>query len=76
MQKDKEDEEVVEEVEVPEIREMKVQEAKKILKEIGLELDIPTQIEENINLQDCYIKEQTPKPGIKINKGSKVSIEI
>lgn len=76
LQKDKKDEEIIEEIQVPEIREMKVQEAKKVLKEIGLELEISTQIEENTNFQECYIKEQIPKPGIKINKGSKVSIEI
>lgn len=75
LNKDKqEDEEIIEEVEVPEIRNMTITEAIKKLKEVGLE--IGNTFDENINKDETIIKEQLPKPGIKIKKGSKISVEI
>lgn len=72
LQKDNEETaEEIEEVTVPEIRGSSYSDAKKLLKELGLE------IESNIEItQDNIIKEQVPKPGIKVKKGSKINIQI
>ena len=51
-----------------------ISEAAKILKEIGLELQINNE-QEGIDKENTIIKEQTPKVGIKVNKGSKVYID-
>lgn len=77
LQKDKEEEvEEKEEVTVPEIREMNLVDAKKTLKEIGLELETNIEITDEMKQEEIIIKEQIPKPGIKVNKESKVSVEI
>lgn len=68
LQEDKErEEEEKEEVEMPEIRNKTVEEAKKILKEYDLELEINNQTG-STNEKNAIIKEQIPKPGIKIKK--------
>ncbi len=73
--KDKqEDDEVIEEISIPEIRNLKLSEAIKILKEAGLE--IGNTFEENIDKDTAVVKEQLPKPGIKVKKGSKISVEL
>lgn len=64
------------EVEVPEIRGLNLKDAKKALKEVGLEINLKVELGENVKEEDITIKEQSPKPGIKVNKGSKISIEI
>jgi stage V sporulation protein D (sporulation-specific penicillin-binding protein) len=77
LQQDNEEQiEVVEEVEVPEIRNLNIKEARKALKDVGLELEITTELGENVKEEDIIIKEQLPKPGIKVKKGSKISVEI
>lgn len=77
LQKDKQEEiEQVEEVTVPEIRETNLSDAKKALKEIGLELETNIEVTESMKQEEIIIKEQLPKPGIKVKKGSKVSVEI
>lgn len=68
------EEDIVEEVEVPELREKTIKEAKQILKELGLEITIMQETEENMS--ETIITEQMPKPGIKVIKGSKVEVEI
>lgn len=67
------EEDIIEEVEVPELREKTVKEAKNILKENGLELIFKEKIE---NINEKIIIEQMPKPGIKVIKGSKIEVEI
>jgi len=77
LQKDNETEEdIIEEVEVPEIRQMNLKEATNALKEIGLEIQTNIEITEEMNKEEIIIKEQLPKPGIKVKKGSKISVEI
>lgn len=77
LQKDKEEEiDNQEEVEVPEIRDMNYTDAKKTLKEVGLEIETNIELTENIKIEEIIIKEQTPRPGIKVNKGSKISVDI
>ncbi len=77
LQKDNEEElEKQEEVEVPEIREMNLSDAKKALKEVGLEIELNIELAEEVKQEEIIIKEQLPKPGIKVNKGSKISVGI
>lgn len=52
--------ETIEEVEVPELRGMKIVDAKKVLKELGLELTLNIDTNENIN--ENIITEQLIKP--------------
>ena len=68
------DEDKKEEVEVPNIVGNTVEEAKKKLKEVGLEIDL--NVEEKIDEKQVKIKEQLPKAGIKIYKGTKVIVSI
>lgn len=68
--------EQIEEVEVPEIRGLNLKDAKKALKEVGLEINLKVELGENVKEEDITIKEQSPKPGIKVNKGSKINIEV
>lgn len=77
LQKDnlEEVEEIVK-VTVPNIRKLTLEEAKKTIKEIGLELEINLPEETQINESEIYIKEQLPLPGINLNKGSKIMVEI
>ena len=58
-------------VTMPDIRNMSIKEAKKLLKESNLEIDLTEEIDE----ENTIIKEQTPKPGIVINSGNKVYVE-
>lgn len=57
---------MAEEVIVPDIRDMTVQEAKKILRDKGLEW----KIEGDDKANDAIVKQQTPRPGAKIAKNS------
>lgn len=59
--------ETIEEVEVPELRGMKIVEAKKVLKELGLELIL--NIDNNENINESIITEQLIKPRYQSNKG-------
>jgi len=77
LQKDRETEEdKIEQVVVPEVRELNLVEATKALKELGLKIETNVEIKEEMNKEEIIIKEQTPKPGIKVNKGSKITVEI
>lgn len=75
LKQDKETEEVTEEIETPELRNKTVKEAKQILKELGLNLEI-NNAQEEIDDSEIYVKEQIPKPGVKITKERKVYIDI
>ena len=66
-------EEIVE-VTVPKIEGMTVKEARNILKEIGLELKLNIETEEDIS--ECIITKQTPQEGIRINSGNSIYCEI
>lgn len=64
--------EEVEQVVTPDVLGKSIKEAKKILKESGLEcvMEVDTEDEEN-----TYVKEQIPNAGITVNKGSKIYIK-
>ncbi len=67
--------EVVEEIETPDIIGMTITEAQKVLKEKDLTIQIENETEE-MDKDNTTIIEQTPKAGIKINKGNKIYIAI
>lgn len=66
METKKQEEEIIETVTMPEVTGMSINEAKKMLKELGLEVEIIGEGE--------TVGEQLPKNGIKINAGTKVTI--
>ena len=51
-----------------------LKEAENILKENGLEAEFDSENGE-IEKENVYIKEQIPKAGIKVNKGSKIYLK-
>ncbi len=69
-----EEDEIVEEVQAPDVLGKSLAEAEKILKENGLEAVYEIEGEE-IDKENTFIKEQTPKAGIKVNKGSKMYLK-
>lgn len=63
LKKDNEkEEEKIEEVEVPEIRNFNLKDAKKALKEVGLDINLQVELGENVKEEEVIIKEQSPKP--------------
>ena len=67
------EENVIEEVTMPNIVSLSVKEAEKILEEIGIEIDGNM---EEVDKEKAIIKEQIPKEGIKVNKGSKIIVNV
>ena len=68
------EEEIIEEVMTPDVLGKNLKEAENILKENGLEAEFDSENEE-IEKENVYIKEQIPKAGIKVNKGSKIYLK-
>lgn len=66
--------EVIEEVETPDIVGKSLSEAEKILKDVGLEISIEKETE-GLDMENTFVKEQTPKSGINVKNGSKVYVE-
>lgn len=58
---------------VPDIRYKTIEEAKQLLKEAGLTMDLQT---EEYDEEKNVITTQIPSPGIKINTGNKVICEV
>lgn len=73
-QGNEEEVEKTEEVQTPDLVGKTIQEAEKILKESGLDIRIENQVED-MNNESVIIKEQTPKAGIIVKKGSIVDIK-
>lgn len=77
LEKDNVDEENNEtEVEMPELRGKTIEEAEKILKELQIELEVNDIDIKEINKKETIIREQLPKPGIKILNNKKVYVDI
>ena len=74
VKKDAENVQETELVEVANVEGKTISEGIKILKDLGLELQINNE-QEGIDKENTVIKEQTPKVGIKVNKGSKVYVD-
>lgn len=68
------EEDVKQEVEVPNIVGMSVSEAEQVLEKVGLELDLD--VKDEIDKKEVIVKEQLPKYGIKVYEGTKVSVTI
>ena len=66
------EEEVNENIAVPNITGLTIKEAEKIVKELGIEIKID---EKGIDKANTIIKEQIPKQGIEISKKSKIIIK-
>ncbi len=63
---------------MPNVIEMTVEEAKKELKELGLDVNVEQQTEEieGEDISQKIVMEQLPKKGIQVNAGTKVTIYI
>ena len=72
VQKQESVEDIVEEVTVPNITGLSIKEAEKVLKELGLEINID---ENGVDKENTAIKDQIPKEGIKVNKESKIIVK-
>lgn len=64
---------MLEDVEVPNVEGLTIEEARKTLKESGLDINIEN--EENVNEKETIVKEQLPKKGIKLKSGTKVIVK-
>lgn len=60
---------------MPNIEGKTIEEASKILKETGLEMQIENPPEE-LDKKTTVIKEQIPKQGIKVYNGTKIIVKI
>ena len=70
--KKQESEEVIKQnIEMPDITGLSLVEAKKILKELNLEVEINGE-----ETEETVVKEQLPKKGIQIKEGTKVKLYI
>lgn len=72
-QGNQEEVEEVEEIEAPDLLGKTLAEAQKIAKENEIELVIEDEIEE-MEKENVMVKEQIPKAGIRIKKGSKIYV--
>lgn len=57
---------------MPDVRGKSIQEAKNILKELELKVNVPSQ--EEVNEEETIVVEQLPKPGIQILSDTEVDI--
>ena len=55
---------------------MNLKDATSVLKDVGLEVETNIEITNEMKKEELIITEQLPKPGIKVKKGSKISVEI
>lgn len=69
------EEDVRKEVEVPNIEGKTIEEASKLLKEAGLEMQIENSPEE-LDKKTTVVQEQIPKQGIKVYEGTKIIVKI
>lgn len=78
MQKQETEEENVGTVEMPDVTGMSVSEAKKALKELGLEVDIGNESEESDEQgnSEKTVIDQLPKKGIQVNSNATVTIYV
>lgn len=68
------EEEIKEEVAIPNIVGLTVEEAEKALKDVGLGINFD--FEQEINKKETIVREQLPKSGIKVYQGTKIIIKI
>lgn len=66
--------EVTEQVAVPNIEGLSIKEAEKVVRELGLEIDVNNEPDE-LDKENTIILQQIPKEGVIVNSGSKIYIE-
>ena len=71
----KSEEEQTNSVTVPNVIGMNITEAKKVLKNVGLEYDIQMSIEET-NIENAIIVDQLPKQGISVGEKTKIVLYV
>ena len=69
---EEDEEEVIHQIQVPDIMGKSLEEAKQILKENNLEMYLEN---EEVDMENTYVKNQIPSSGITVNEQSKVVIE-
>ena len=69
---EEDEEEVIHQIQVPDIMGKTLEEAKQILKENNLEMYLEN---EEVDMENTYVKNQIPSSGITVNEQSKVVIE-
>ena len=69
---EEDDEEVIHQIQVPNIMGKSLEEAKQILKENNLEMYLEN---EEVDMENTYVKNQIPSSGITVNEQSKVVVE-
>ena len=67
-----EEQKAINQIQVPDIMGKTLKEAQQILKESNLELYLEN---EEIDLENTYVKNQIPSSGITVNENSKVIVE-
>ena len=67
--------EQVEQVQVPNVEGLSIKDAEKATKEVGLEISVQNDSEE-LDRENTIIKEQAPREGVSVNKGSKIFVEF
>lgn len=75
VQKEENEEDKIMEIEVPNLIGLTIKEAKDKLKELDVEIEYEKG-EEEILESEITIKEQLPKPGIKIKQKNKIMVEV
>lgn len=66
------EEEVINQIQVPDVMGKTLEEAKQILKENNLEMYLEN---EEVDMENTYVKNQIPSSGITVNEQSKVVVE-
>lgn len=66
--------EVKEEVTIPDVVGLSLQEAQKLLKEQGIEVQVNNEAED-LDKSSVVVKTQTPQPGIIVYKGNTVYLD-
>ena len=69
VKKQETEEDIKEVIEMPNVIGVTLKEAKKTLKELGLEIQI-----EGEETEEAIVKDQLPKKGIQINTGTRITI--
>ena len=67
--------EQVEQVQVPNVEGLNIKDAEKTTKEVGLEISVQNDTE-GLDRENTIIKEQSPREGVSVNKGSKIFVEF
>jgi len=70
------EDDIKENIEMPNVIEMTAIDATKVLKELGLEVNIEGLDENEQETDEKVVTEQLPKKGIQITSGSKVTIYV